>query len=101
MDLLETGFMTRHDAAAVRNGLRARIRGLRPELVALVDAFEFTDYQLNDSAIGAYDGDVYRRLVDIALTEPLNNSPDGKVVGYEDYLQPIIKGKVVARPSRL
>jgi hypothetical protein len=33
--------------------------------VALVDAFGFEDYALN-SALGRYDGDVYRALLDMA-----------------------------------
>ena len=38
---------------------------LRPQVIALVDAFDVSDYVLN-STIGAYDGDVYRRILDKA-----------------------------------
>lgn len=48
-------------------------RSIRPEAVALVDAFAFSDKFLN-SAIGRYDGHIYPALMQWALQEPLNDS---------------------------
>ncbi len=45
---------------------------LRPDMVALVDAFEFPDATLN-SAIGRYDGRVYESVYNAARTSPLNS----------------------------
>ena len=73
----------------------------RPELVALVDAFEFSDWQLNNSAIGSFDGNVYERLVASTEQEPLNNQPGGGVVGYEEFLAPIMRGRAPAHVAKL
>ena len=43
----------------------------RKEAVPLVDAFDIPDGQLN-SALGRYDGDVYKHLFDWALKAPRN-----------------------------
>ena len=42
-----------------RRGVYALLAAVRPDAVALVDAFGFEDYLLN-SALGRRDGDVYR-----------------------------------------
>ncbi len=46
-------------AAMLRDQQRVLVRALRPDAVALVDAFAYEDYQLN-SALGRKDGDVYK-----------------------------------------
>lgn len=43
----------------------------RLEAIPLVDAFDIPDAQLN-SALGRYDGDVYKHLFDWALKAPRN-----------------------------
>ena len=42
-----------------RRGVHALLAAVRPDAVALVDAFGYDDYVLN-SALGRHDGDVYR-----------------------------------------
>ncbi|CAF1385836.1 unnamed protein product, partial [Rotaria sordida] len=44
---------------------------LRPNLVALVDAFDFHDHELN-SCLGRYDGQVYEALMERARLNPSN-----------------------------
>ena len=44
---------------------------VRPNSVALVDAFKFPDYLLN-SSLGRYDGKVYEDMTDRAGREPIN-----------------------------
>ncbi|TFY58289.1 hypothetical protein EVG20_g8210, partial [Dentipellis fragilis] len=46
-------------------------RALVPEVIALTDAFGFSDWEL-DSALGVYDGRVYNALWERAKGEPLN-----------------------------
>ena len=48
----------------------------RQEAVPLVDAFDIPDTVLN-SALGRYDGDVYRHLYEWALKAPRNKSEVG------------------------
>lgn len=43
----------------------------RPEAVTLVDAFDYSDYDLN-SALGRYDGNVYEDLYKRAQASRLN-----------------------------
>ena len=45
----------------------------RPDAVALVDAFDYHDDALN-SALGAYDGNVYERLYEHARQSPMNKA---------------------------
>ena len=44
---------------------------LRPNAVALVDAFDYPDRLLN-SCLGRYDGNVYEALYEYAKSSPLN-----------------------------
>ncbi len=48
------------------------LTALRPNMVALVDAFEFPDSTLN-SALGRYDGNVYESVYAAAAASPLNS----------------------------
>jgi acyl-CoA oxidase len=61
---------------------------IRPEAVALVDAFALPDYYLH-SALGRYDGRVYETMTEMAENEPLNQTL--VVDGYEDCIRPFIK----------
>ena len=71
-----------------------------------VDAFDLDDYALN-SALGRYDGDVYRvcahrsaqpasramqALFELAQQEPLNKTVVGP--GYDEYIRPLLKSKL-------
>ena len=58
-DFLESGFLTPQQASLAREAQHQLLRALRPDAVALVDAFAIPDYLL-DSSLGRYDGDVYR-----------------------------------------
>lgn len=64
---------------------------LRPNAVALVDAFDFHDLVLN-SALGCYDGNVYERLYEWAQKTPMNQKQVHEA--YYKYLQPVMKSKL-------
>lgn len=49
---------------------------LRPNAVALVDAFDIDDDFLQ-SCLGAYDGNVYERMFETAKKAPLNKTQVG------------------------
>lgn len=59
-DFLESGFVTPVQAGLAREAQYQVLRELRPDAVALVDAFAIPDYVL-DSSLGRFDGDVYRQ----------------------------------------
>ncbi|GBF98378.1 peroxisomal acyl-coenzyme A oxidase [Raphidocelis subcapitata] len=87
-DLLEDGYMNGAQAAALRRASRGLLAALRPDAVALVDAFGFEDYYLH-SALGRHDGDVYRALLDMAQPSPLNATEEGPA--WEGVLRPAMQ----------
>jgi acyl-CoA oxidase len=85
----EDGFISENQAGLVKSRVRGLLKELRPDVIGLVDAFDFPDFLLN-SALGRYDGKVYESLYNWAQQEPLNQS---KVVpGYAKHIRPMIKG---------
>ncbi|CEG43322.1 peroxisomal acyl-coenzyme a [Plasmopara halstedii] len=60
----------------------------RKNCVLLTDAWDFRDFELN-SAIGRYDGDIYRALVKCTADEPLNKMQVPE--GYEMFVKPLIQ----------
>lgn len=55
---------------------------IRPDAVALVDAFAMSDEQLG-STLGRYNGDVYEAIYDEAKKSPLNQAK--VMIGWEDF----------------
>mmetsp|Transcript_21333 Transcript_21333/g.69047 ORF Transcript_21333/g.69047 Transcript_21333/m.69047 type:complete len:384 (+) Transcript_21333:910-2061(+) len=90
-ELLEDGFVSGAQVKAVRAEAGRLVAELRPDAVPLVDAFGLSDYHL-DSALGARDGDVYRRLFDAVQTAPFNASHAPP--GYEEILAPVLRSKL-------
>ncbi|EQC37023.1 hypothetical protein SDRG_05842 [Saprolegnia diclina VS20] len=84
-------YLSATQATWVTDGRLSLLPQLRPNAVALVDGFGITDFELN-SAIGRYDGDIYRALIARAAKEPLNQTD--VVEGYHKYLQPILASKL-------
>ncbi|ESQ52191.1 hypothetical protein EUTSA_v10016360mg [Eutrema salsugineum] len=95
-DFLSTSSITPEQASLASHQLRSLYSLVRPNAVALVDAFDYTDHYLG-SVLGRYDGNVYPKLFEEALKDPLNDSvvPDG----YQEYIRPLIKQQL--RSARL
>lgn len=86
-DFLTSGYLSPDQALMIKQHIITVLKSIRPDVVALVDAFGFPDYLLN-SALGENDGDVYEKMTAMAEKEPLNQN---KVAdGYEDYIRPLI-----------
>eukprot|EP00127_Corallochytrium_limacisporum_P000176 Clim_evm37s6 gene=Clim_evmTU37s6 len=85
---MKDGYLSLGISEKIRNEIRNIMNEIRPNAVALVDAFNFSDFGLN-TAIGKYDGRPYEGLFLIAQKEPLNQTD--VVVGYEEHLSKIIK----------
>ncbi|KAL0324501.1 UNVERIFIED_CONTAM: Peroxisomal acyl-coenzyme A oxidase 1 [Sesamum calycinum] len=87
-DFLATSFLTPKQAALANDQLRALYTKVRPNAIALVDSFNYTDHFLG-SILGRYDGNVYPKLYEAAWRDPLNESdiPDG----YHEYISPLLK----------
>ncbi|XXG75820.1 hypothetical protein AAC387_Pa08g0310 [Persea americana] len=87
-EFLSTGCITPEQAALANEQLRSLYTKVRPNAVALVDAFNYTDHYLG-SVLGCYDGNVYPKLYEEAWKDPLNDSvvPEG----YHEYIRPLLK----------
>ena len=95
-DFVSTGCITPKQASLANEQLRSLYSQVRPNAIALVDSFNYTDHYLG-SILGRYDGNVYPNLYDEAWKDPLNDSvvPDG----YHEYIRPILKQQL--RTARL
>ncbi|KAL7165054.1 hypothetical protein ACSBR2_040859 [Camellia fascicularis] len=95
-DFLSTGCITAKQASLANDQLRSLYSQVRPNAIALVDAFNYSDHYLG-SILGCYDGNVYPKLYEAAWMDPLNESvvPDG----YREYIQPMLKQQL--RGARL
>eukprot|EP00250_Pteridium_aquilinum_P017481 c2364_g1_i1 orf=79-2094(+) len=87
-DFLSTGYLTSEQIMQAKEQLRALYHEVRPNAVALVDAFDHTDHFLG-STLGRYDGDVYTNLYKEAWRNPLNAAPVTE--GYEEYIHTVLK----------
>lgn len=86
-DFLTSGYLSPDQALMIKQHMISVLKSIRPDVVALVDAFGFPDYLLN-SALGESKGDVYKKMTAMAEKEPLNQS---KVAdGYQDYIRPLV-----------
>ncbi|KAL2472068.1 Peroxisomal acyl-coenzyme A oxidase 1 [Abeliophyllum distichum] len=95
-DFIATSCISPKQASLANDQLRALYSQVRPNAIALVDAFNYTDHFLG-SILGRYDGNVYPKLYDAAWKDPLNESdiPDG----YHEYIRPLLKQQL--RAARL
>lgn len=69
----QDGYVSSAQLETVNSGVLELLVALRPNAVALVDAFDFTD-RLLGSVLGRYDGRVYENLYKWALNSPLNKT---------------------------
>ncbi|XP_028156317.1 probable peroxisomal acyl-coenzyme A oxidase 1 [Ostrinia furnacalis] len=87
-DLLMYSNISREDVTVLKEKYEVLLTLIRPNAVALVDAFDFYDQDLH-STLGSYDGRVYERLMEDALKSPLNKEPVNQ--SFHKYLKPFIK----------
>ncbi|KAL4172680.1 hypothetical protein KRP22_007843 [Phytophthora ramorum] len=87
-DFRQSDYFSSAQGEMVHQQLQKLLPPVRRNAVRLTDAWDFSDFELN-SAIGRYDGDIYRALVEQAEREPLNISEVPE--GYEKYLRPLIQ----------
>ncbi|CAG4986312.1 unnamed protein product [Parnassius apollo] len=90
-DLLLYTSITEKDITELQRRYIGLMEKIRPNAVGLVDAFDFRDEILN-SALGAYDGRAYERLMEEAMKSPLNVEPVNET--FHKYLKPFMLGKL-------
>ena len=90
-DFLEDGYLNADQADWARSCTLDMLEKLRPNVVALADANDFTDFKLK-SALGRFDGNVYPAILEASKKDPLNDTEPGP--GYEKHLRRLIVGNV-------
>ena len=75
------GIITDELADSMEERITLLLSAIRPDAVALVDGFGFSDAQLN-STLGRADGNVYEAIYDVARSNPLNKS--SVMAGWDD-----------------
>ena len=94
-DFLEDGYVRSCHLQQIRRLVRQLLAQLRPDALALVDAFNIPDFVI-DSPLGRQDGDVYR-----ALFEQVKNAPRATGVPsyYDQLIRPLTDSKYVPPPA--
>ena len=92
------GYFDARQQAMIRSGVRVHLRDVRPDAVALVDAFEFPDNVLN-SALGRHDGNCYESLYAAAKASPL--SAHDPLPGYDRVLLPHLDTEFIAEHAQM
>ncbi|MCI4375780.1 hypothetical protein PGIGA_G00113130 [Pangasianodon gigas] len=85
-DFLQAGLLTIPQLSQITQRIKALMAEIRPNAVALVDAFDYHDEMLN-SALGRYDGNVYESMFEWAKRSPLNRAEVHE--SYYKYMKPL------------
>ncbi|XP_077990002.1 peroxisomal acyl-coenzyme A oxidase 1-like [Glandiceps talaboti] len=88
-DFLQDGYMNGDQISMVTTQIARVMSSIRPNAIALVDAFDFPDESLGCSALGRYDGNVYEEMYKWAKQSSLNKEEVHD--SYYKYLRPLLK----------
>ncbi|KAI9159398.1 hypothetical protein H9P43_008738 [Blastocladiella emersonii ATCC 22665] len=93
-DFTEDGYLTQTQVRHLRTAQRTALQDMMKEAVALVEAWGYSDYEL-DSTLGRADGKVYEAIMERILADPVNQGMAGKGVakGYAEHIRPLLKGQ--------
>ncbi|XP_076759587.1 acyl-coenzyme A oxidase 1 [Xylocopa sonorina] len=90
-DFLQFSSMRNEDVATLQLRLENLLMVIRPNAVAIVDGFDLNDESIN-SALGAYDGNVYERLFAEAMKSPLNQKSVNE--SFHKYMKPLLQSNL-------
>lgn len=85
-DFLQAGLINVPQVLQISVRIKELLSQLRPNAVALVDAFDIHDKKLN-SVLGRYDGNVYENMFEWARRSPLNSTEVHE--SFHKYLKPL------------
>ena len=83
--------MTSGDLEKLQGRLESALKKFRNNAIGIVDGFDIPDEVLG-SVLGAYDGNVYERLLAAAQDSPLNQEDVNK--SFHLYLKPFMKSNL-------
>ncbi|XP_063952128.1 peroxisomal acyl-coenzyme A oxidase 1-like [Lytechinus pictus] len=90
-EFIADGYMTNDQLSWLHCHYLELLAVIRPNAVALVDAFDIRDEFLQ-STLGSYDGNVYQRMYEYAKTSPRNRTEVHET--YYKYIRPLLKGMI-------
>ncbi|XP_033191281.1 acyl-coenzyme A oxidase 1-like [Bombus vancouverensis nearcticus] len=90
-NFLRFSSMQKEHVETLHSRLEYLLTTIRRNAVGIVDGFDFDDHILC-SALGAYDGNVYERLFQDAMKNPLNRETVN--ISFEKYLKPFLKSNL-------
>ncbi|KAM4692043.1 peroxisomal acyl-coenzyme A oxidase 1 isoform 2-T2 [Rhinophrynus dorsalis] len=85
-DFIQAGLLSASQVEQMQQRVKDLLAVIRPNAVALVDAFDYTDTQLC-SVLGRYDGNVYENMFEWAKKSPLNKTQVHE--SFHKYLKPL------------
>lgn len=83
--------ITSADTERLQGRLEAALKKFKNNAIGIVDGFDIPDEVLG-SCLGAYDGNVYERLLDAAKSSPLNQEDVNR--SFQLYLKPFMKSSM-------
>ena len=89
-EFLVDQFLDSSQINVLYDGIKQLLKEIRPNVIPLVDSFDFSDYYLA-SAIGSYDGNYPLRLFESAKIDPLNQQDVSE--SYHKYFSKLIKAQ--------
>lgn len=88
---LQFSSLRSEDIPAVQARLEELLAAIRPNAIGIVDGFDIRD-EILDSALGAFDGNVYERLFAEAMKSPLNQKSVNE--SFHKYMKPYLKSNL-------
>ncbi|XP_032900424.1 peroxisomal acyl-coenzyme A oxidase 1 isoform X2 [Amblyraja radiata] len=85
-DFLHAGIFNDQQISQVQQRMKELLAAVRPNAVALVDAFDYPDAILS-SVLGRYDGNIYEHMFEWAKRSPLNKTEVHE--SFHKYLKPL------------
>lgn len=79
------------DVEKLQHRIETALKSFRRHALGIVDGFDIPDFVLS-STLGAYDGNVYERLLEAAKKSPLNQEDVNK--SFHLYLKPFVKSNL-------
>jgi len=89
----ESGYFQKGTTSLINQAIKVLLTRLRPQLIPLVEMSPITDNHLM-SAIGNSYGDIYETHLEWAQTSRMNDNKGSIPVGWNDYIMPILHGKL-------
>lgn len=86
-EFMQDGYLNPGQVSILNRKVLTLLEDIRPNAVALVDAFDYPD-ELLQSCLGRYDGQVYEALYNYAKSSPLNDSDIHS--SYYNYIKPMM-----------